>query len=767
MSVLANEPQFEELLRDLAIAWKHQGNYPADHPVRRDSLVRAHRRLRDLLQVHGPFVLGASRDGLVHENRKLSGTSAQRLGEALYERSVALLGFEEGLEAAELEVFLLRLGPDPRQAEHRALWEEIRAAGVRHIYLEPVDYSGVVLKEAGSAPQLEREPGPIWETIVRALVAGRRLEREGLDLATVNLGTPDEIAALLAELLGEEPGGAVDAGPGGPQAGGDAGAPGADGPGAGRAGGAEGSHAARVAPSALARLVAAVEVYLERAVGPARLAAARQLTELVRLVPPEARSAVVHSALRALSSSDTDGEALETMAAGLPPPTAVAALKRLAEEKVRLSARAVRLARELAAAAHTADAAPSTAYDELVAEWRGLFREEDIDRINPPDLPPLGDPLAIELPRIELEAGDRLPDLGERRDTLTEEFMARQLGRTLLEMLVHEAPGRASEPLLAQLEAHYRLFLASGRIGQATEIVETLRTLVTEERTSKEARVALRRSLDRLANRESIAALLEALPRLPAGSASSLRRLVDVLGSVAVRHLLSALSEEGERSRRHDLMSLLTALGPAVVADATYLLADSRWFVVRNMILLLRGVGDRSSLPQLRRCAEHSDLRVRLEAIKSLFLFDREVPAELLRRAIHDRDPKLAEAAVVLAGIFGIAQAVAPIVDVLRRRDLFGRRRSLRLKALRALAKLGNPSALPRLEHFFVLRWLAPVAREERRAAFACLRHYPEPARRPLVERGRRSRDPEIRGVCERLARGQLDALEVTHVGAL
>jgi HEAT repeat protein len=215
-------------------------------------------------------------------------------------------------------------------------------------------------------------------------------------------------------------------------------------------------------------------------------------------------------------------------------------------------------------------------------------------------------------------------------------------------------------------------------------------------------------------------------------------------------------------------MTLLTALGPTVVPDATYLLSDSRWFVVRNMILLLRGVGDRSSLAQLRRCAEHPDLRVRLEAIKSLFVFDPEVPAELLRRAIHDRDPKMAEAAVMLAGTCGIHQAVAPLVDVLRRRDLFGRRRSLRLKALRALAKLGDPAALPRLEHFFVLRFLAPVAPDERRAAYASLRHYPEPARRPWVERGRRSRDPQIRETCERLARGQLDAaLEETHVGPL
>ncbi|PYQ43218.1 MAG: hypothetical protein DMF77_10670 [Acidobacteria bacterium] len=45
------------------------------------------------------------------------------------------------------------------------------------------------------------------------------------------------------------------------------------------------------------------------------------------------------------------------------------------------------------------------------------------------------------------------------------------------------------------------------------------------------------------------------------------------------------------------------------------------------------------------------------------------------------------------------------------------------------------------------------VSLEERRAAFRSLSLYPSEARRPYVERGLRTRDPEIRRVCERLDR--------------
>jgi hypothetical protein len=84
-----------------------------------------------------------------------------------------------------------------------------------------------------------------------------------------------------------------------------------------------------------------------------------------------------------------------------------------------------------------------------------------------------------------------------------------------------------------------------------------------------------------------------------------------------------------------------------------------------------------------------------------------------------------------------------------------GKRRSLRVKALKALGELADPSVLPGLERYFANSLVPLVALEERRVAYRSLLSYPPEARRPLVERGLRSRDPEIRRICEALRRGQ------------
>ncbi len=98
---------------------------------------------------------------------------------------------------------------------------------------------------------------------------------------------------------------------------------------------------------------------------------------------------------------------------------------------------------------------------------------------------------------------------------------------------------------------------------------------------------------------------------------------------------------------------------------------------------------------------------------------------------------------------------VEPLLGVLAPWDLRGRRRSVRLAALQALGRVGRAEALPRLARFFRERWGLFPAVVERRAAYESLQGYPPEDRAALVMRGLRSRDHEIRAVCERLRRAE------------
>jgi HEAT repeat protein len=117
---------------------------------------------------------------------------------------------------------------------------------------------------------------------------------------------------------------------------------------------------------------------------------------------------------------------------------------------------------------------------------------------------------------------------------------------------------------------------------------------------------------------------------------------------------------------------------------------------------------------------------------------------------------------VSLVGAYGIVQASEPLVELLTRRDVFGLRRGLRLKAIKALGNLHDPAVLPRLRHLF-RGGLFGVWREERLAAYATLVCYPVESRRPFLERGLRSKDPELRAICVRLEGAELASLDETR----
>jgi HEAT repeat protein len=299
--------------------------------------------------------------------------------------------------------------------------------------------------------------------------------------------------------------------------------------------------------------------------------------------------------------------------------------------------------------------------------------------------------------------------------------------------------------------------LQLNRFTQAVGIVRAARELAADP-SQTERRAVLDEFLISLADAQTLAALVAA-SRQPGGPPFvQVQTLVLALGASAARGLLEALAAEPDRARRLRLIELAASLGVAIVPETRRLLADPRWYVVRNMVLLLRRVQDRSAMSEIRKCADHPDLRVRLEAIRALFAFDSKVPRDLLARTIHHPDPRLAEAAVLLTGQHGITQAIDLLVEILLRWDFLGRRRSLRLKALRALADLADPAVLPRLGRFFH-EWPFPlVALEERRAAYRFLHSYDVAARASWVARGQKSRDPVIRDICRGLAKASAAA---------
>ena len=785
-------PTLLELMSSLVTAWRNLAAYPPGHPARASALATAHTRLRASLAVASPLVLGISRDALVSGGKKVEASHVRAFARALYRRNGGVLRFEEDVEPRELETFLAMLG-DTGPARDRALSvEELRAAGIIHIHVSAIDYSALVttsdLDEPGGGD------GSLWDGLLQTLLAGQPVFGGGMALPRERYS-----AETIASLFRGGPG-AGGSGPGGPGSGGTpgpgggpgagtgsggpiGGGPGGGGPGGSGGGGPGGSgstggggpgsgggrgmgaqasapagetggrggQGARLGLAAAHTLAAAVAARLASADGDQRESLAPQIIQLIRALPGEVREPVLAAALRVLATDDGASAHLASLAAALPPADVLRGLRRLAQEQGQLSSHALRMAQALAEAHE--DLPPTEGLPEPPADFAAmaaLFREEDVDRYNPEDHRALlAQKPTLDLAAIAVELAADPDAFGP--DTESDDAIERRVVTTLLDMAA-VSPDVVRPLVLGRLRDIFVRALQASRFAQAISMIRAIRELAADP-SQAERRRALEEFVEHLADARTLTALVAA-SRQPGGPPFvQVQSLVLALGASAAHGLLEALAAEPDRARRLRLIELAASLGPAIVPETRRLLADPRWYVVRNMVLLLRRVHDKSAMSEILRCADHPDLRVRLEAIRALFAFDTKVPRDLLARTINHADPRLAEAAVLLAGQHGITQATDLLVEILLRWDFLGRRRSLRLKALRALADLADPAVLPRLDRFFRERPFPLVALEERRAAYRLLGSYDQAARAPYLARGEKSRDSLIRDICRALVR--------------
>ncbi|HSG80484.1 MAG TPA: HEAT repeat domain-containing protein [Acidimicrobiia bacterium] len=213
---------------------------------------------------------------------------------------------------------------------------------------------------------------------------------------------------------------------------------------------------------------------------------------------------------------------------------------------------------------------------------------------------------------------------------------------------------------------------------------------------------ALRHGLDD----ESLDTLVDFLVGQP-DDTSLLRRLAPLY---AASPLVHALGAEPEMARRKRLIAALTPIARTRPTALVGHLEDPRWYLVRNVILLLGTSGHRGLADEVVKVAAHEDPRVRLEVLRALSRLRPDRGRDHLLRALND--PAIAgEAASVLATVEDAAidlalgerlDAATEIDAQLRLIDALGKRRTdqasakLREVAQRRLALFGTARRLKR-----------------------------------------------------------------------
>jgi HEAT repeat protein len=191
-------------------------------------------------------------------------------------------------------------------------------------------------------------------------------------------------------------------------------------------------------------------------------------------------------------------------------------------------------------------------------------------------------------------------------------------------------------------------------------------------------------------------------------------QLLKALGASSVDVLIDLLAEEQDAARRRMLVDILSEVAREDAEPLTARLNDSRWYLVRNIVIVLRHTGDRDAIRKIRPVLSYSDHRVRLEALRGLaMLGDEAVP--FFETALGDDHASVRQTAIALLGTHATDSAELLLVGALDRRGL---ELSEKQRVLELLSERTGPTARAALEQLARKRFsLSSSTRILRRSA--------------------------------------------------
>ncbi len=228
--------------------------------------------------------------------------------------------------------------------------------------------------------------------------------------------------------------------------------------------------------------------------------------------------------------------------------------------------------------------------------------------------------------------------------------------------------------------------------------------------------------------------------------------ILRALGKAAVVPVINALCGANSRVMRRRLVNVLVSIGGPAVPWAIRMLDDQRWFVVRNMVTVLGGVGSAEAMKALLRLTGDPDARIRKEVARALGRSPATWVEEPLLVLLEDCDPGVQQMAVSASATHGSPRVLDGVWRAYQRVPIGGAHWELKVVALHAVARMGLEEAEGRLlrelqrRHWFSReRW-----RKVRVAAAQALGKVGGAAAVGALERCRQRSEPEQRAAAER-----------------
>lgn len=245
-------------------------------------------------------------------------------------------------------------------------------------------------------------------------------------------------------------------------------------------------------------------------------------------------------------------------------------------------------------------------------------------------------------------------------------------------------------------------------------------------------------------------ALVRHLDEGDAPALQAFMRFAQSLGPASIEWLMSIVATARQQRTRRALVRLLGEMCEGEAERLVPWLADARWYVVRNAVLVASAQEAGVPVTLFRPLARHPEARVRLEVVRALARADADAARPLLLELVDDADSEIRHRALHLIGAHRHPAASAALVEIVKAPDFHKRPIEEVRPILAALGGCASDEALPHLEaQIHAPGWFDKQAGPFRLAVARCIAIIGSPAANALLARHARSRNASVREACQ------------------
>ena len=380
--------------------------------------------------------------------------------------------------------------------------------------------------------------------------------------------------------------------------------------------------------------------------------------------------------------------------------------------------------------------------DELAERLNVIFKEDEGDRFVPLDYQKI---LQDVIVADDLSAPE-LTEIKQLGQTLSEHNISLSLTSIIVNLVVIHvhSSGQVADPLKRALKDRCISLVKSGDFHVVWNVMETISKKTDHAEEDQEA--IPEDLIEMFSDRSFTEEVLTAAAQWGKEKHFYIKRIVQRIGQPFIEPLLDRLTEEESKTLRLLYLDLLKEFGGAVKDQLIKRLGDRRWYVVRNLLFVLRQLGDPSVLSPIYGLFDHHDQRVRQELLHT-FLALRDPRADnILLKEMKTGDNDRCLQAIKLAGMTRNSEVFQMLVGFIKKKGLNKTDLEIKKASVYALSEIRDPSVLPVLRD--VLKSFSLFSRQRlnllKLEIITSLVQYPAEEILPMLRKMASSRSGEL-----------------------